>query len=100
MEMNGLASEEGDDSKQEEEEEEEEEDEEEDDFDENKNATIMFRFMQLMCEGHNGRCQALMQKQPANVSYDLIGRSSLANVSYDLTVELVQDIVYCSAVDL
>ena len=75
------------------EEEEEEEEEEEDDFDENKNATIVFRFMQLMCEGHNLECQKLMQKQPGNVSYDLIDRtlSIVRLLTCDMPADLDED---------
>merc|ERR1712166_772766 len=76
-----------------EEEAEEEEEEEEDDFDENKNATIVFRFMQLMCEGHNLECQKLMQEQPGNVSYDLIDRtlSIVRLLTCDMPSDLDED---------
>jgi len=61
---------------------EEEDEEEEDDFDENKNATIVFRFMQLLCEGHNDKCQRMIQHQKEqHVSFDLVQKTlSITNL--------------------
>jgi len=85
--------------------EEEEDDEEEDDgFDENKNATIVFRFLQLLCEGHNGKCQRMLQAQTAqHVSFDLVQKtlSILRLLCCDMSADLDEDRMEaaCQALD-
>merc|ERR1711988_2071768 len=90
------------------EEEEEEEDlwgdEDDDGFDENKNATIVFRFMQLLCEGHNAKCQRMMQAQTAqHVSFDLVQKTLgiLRLLCCDMSADLTEDRMEaaCQALD-
>jgi len=78
--------------------------EEDDGFDENKNATIVFRFMQLLCEGHNGKCQKMMQSQTAqHVSFDLVQKtlSILRLLCCDMSADLNEDRMEaaCQALD-
>jgi inositol 1,4,5-triphosphate receptor type 1 len=83
--------------------EEEPEEEEDDGFDENKNAQIVFRFMQLMCEGHNEPCQGRMQAQPNTTSYDLVAKTQqiLQLLVVDMASELDEDRMEaaCQALD-
>jgi len=74
-------------------------DEEDDGFDENKNATIVFRFMQLLCEGHNGKCQRMMQAQTAqHVSFDLVQKTLLITrlLLCDMSADLDEDRMECA----
>jgi len=88
-----------------EEEEAEEEDEEIDDgFDENQNATVIFRFMQLLAEGHNGDCQNMLQCQSAqNSSFDLVQKTLgiLRLLCCDMAADLDEDRMgtACQALD-
>merc|ERR1711975_142270 len=56
-----------------------------------------------MCEGHNMRCQKLMQRQPATVSYDLVVRvlSILRLLTCGMPTDLDDDRIgaACQALD-